>query len=304
MIALISAPSNLGLRPPVEGSVPGTSKAPEALREAGLHEALRAGGATDWGVILPGRYVDDDEHRDSGTVRNQQAIVTHARLLAHRIVEARSAGHAPLVLGGDCSLLIAAGLAAKVSDGGGLVHIDGHTDFRHPGTSDHCGSFAGEDLAAALGLHYPELSDIDGMGPYFSADATAHVGCRRDDDHVDEVTGLIAVTVPSAGVILHGGTRAAAQVTSAPDLGNGFWLHVDVDVLDPVHMPAVDSADPGGLAPEELIALLSRLAPQAWGASVTCFDPDLDPEGAYAHTVADIVAEGFSDLGSAVDGTE
>ena len=34
MIALLSAPSNLGLRPPQPGSVPGTAKAPEALREA------------------------------------------------------------------------------------------------------------------------------------------------------------------------------------------------------------------------------------------------------------------------------
>lgn len=100
MIALISAPTNLGLRPPVAGAVPGTAKAPETLREAGLHETLVADGAADWGAILPGRYLDDNAHRESQTVRNQQAIITHARLLAHRIVEARNAGHAPLVLGG------------------------------------------------------------------------------------------------------------------------------------------------------------------------------------------------------------
>ena len=52
MIALVSAPSNLGLRPPVLGAVPGTSKAPEALREAGLYAALAAQGALDAGVVL------------------------------------------------------------------------------------------------------------------------------------------------------------------------------------------------------------------------------------------------------------
>lgn len=118
-----------------------------------------------------------------------------------------------------------------------------------------------------------------------SADATAHVGCRRDDDHLAEVAARIATTVPAASIILHGGARAAAQVTNTPQLERGFRLHVDVDVLHPAQMPAVDSADPGGLTPEELTSVVRRLAPLAWGASVTCFDPDLDPKGDYARTV-------------------
>lgn len=297
MLALISAPSNLGSRPPQPGAVPGTAKAPEALREAGLHEDLLGRGTVDWGVVLPGRYVDDRD-RVAGTVRNQGAIIYHARLLARRIVAAHTAGFAPLVLGGDCSVLVAAGMAAKVSVGGGLVHVDGHTDFRHPGNSDAYGSLAGEDLAAAIGYHLPELTDIDGLGPYFQAQATAHVGCRRDDEHVAEVAGLIGLTIPADQVILHGGVRAAARVIASPGLERGFWLQVDVDVLDPEHMPAVDSPDPGGLAPDELIALLSGLAPRAWGASVTVFDPDLDPDGAYAETVARIIAEGLGELGT------
>lgn len=298
MIALISAPSNLGLRPPQPGAVPGTAKAPEALREAGLHEALIGRGAVDWGAVLPGRYVDDVDRRAAGTVRNQGAIVYHARLLAHRIVQARNAGLAPLVLGGDCSLLVAAGMASKVSGGGGLVHIDGHTDFRHPANSETYGSLAGEDLAAAIGLHVPEIADIDGLGPYFDAEATAHVGCRREDEYVSEVSAAIALTVPADRVILHGGVRAAAQIVVTPGLERGFWLHVDVDVLDPEHMPAVDSPDPGGLAPDELIALLRGLAPRAWGAAVTVFDPDLDPDGAYAETVARVIEEGLGELGT------
>lgn len=302
MIALISAPSNLGLRPPQPGAVPGTAKAPEALREAGLHQALARRGAVDWGIVLPGRYVDDTASRTPDTVRNQGAIVYHARLLAHRIVAARSQGVSPLVLGGDCSLLIAAGMASRASGGGGLVHVDGHTDFRHPGNSDAYGSVAGEDLAAAVGRHLPGIADIDGLGPYFEAAETAHVGCRREDDHLAEVSEQIAIVIPASQVILHGGVRAAAQITTAPGLDRGFWLQVDVDVLDPEHMPAVDSPDPGGLAPDELIALLRGLAPRAWGASVTVFDPDLDPDGAYAARVARVVDEGLGELGTDAGG--
>ncbi|MGV2983765.1 arginase family protein [Microbacterium sp. AGC85] len=298
VIAIISAPTNLGLKPPQPGAVPGTAKAPEALREAGLHEELHRRGAVDWGAVLPGRYVDDDGRRAAGTVRNQGAIIYHARLLARRLVEARTSGLAPLVLGGDCSLLLAAGMAAKVSGGGGLVHVDGHTDFRHPGNDEAYGSLAGEDLAAAIGLHLPELADIDGLGPYFDPAETAHIGCRREDEHIAEVADLISLTIPAATVILHGGARAAAQVVAVPEIERGFWLQVDVDVLDPEYMPAVDSPDPGGLSPEELIALLRGLAPRAWGASVTVFDPDLDPDGAYAETVSRIIEEGLGELGS------
>ena len=45
MMALVSAPSNLGLRPPQPTSVPGCAKAPEALREAGLFQRLGEFGA-------------------------------------------------------------------------------------------------------------------------------------------------------------------------------------------------------------------------------------------------------------------
>lgn len=110
MLALISAPSNLGLRPPQPGSVPGTAKAPEALREAGLHARLAAAGAVDAGVVLPGRYADDVQPGVPRT-RNQDALLGHARRLAARIDQQLGQGRTPLVLGGDCSLLIAAGQA-------------------------------------------------------------------------------------------------------------------------------------------------------------------------------------------------
>lgn len=296
MIAIISAPSNLGLRPPQRGAVPGTAKAPEALREAGLHAALAQRGAIDAGVVLPGRY-RDDERRPAGTVRNQTAVIDHARRLAHRLVSVRAQGHAPLVLGGDCSLVIAAGLASKVGGGAGLVHVDGHTDFRHPGNSDSYGALAGEDLAAAIGRHLPEVADIDGLGPYFEANTTVHVGCRREDEEIEEVSDAIALTIPADQIILYGATRAASRILATPGLDHGFWLQVDVDVLDPQHMPAVDSPDPGGLSPDELTDFLRVVAPRAWGASVTVFDPDLDPDGVHARTVAAIVSEGLARLG-------
>lgn len=110
MIAMLAAPTNLGLRPPQPGSVPGCAKAPEALREAGLHDRLAAFGAVEAGVVLPDRYVDAGSSVE-GRVRNQDALVDHSRRLADRITRLLDHGQTPLVLGGDCSLLMGAGLA-------------------------------------------------------------------------------------------------------------------------------------------------------------------------------------------------
>ncbi len=296
MIALISAPTNLGLRPPQPGSVPGADKAPAAFREAGLFERLGSRGARDAGVVLAGRYVDDDGSRPLGHVRNEAALVAHAQLLGARIAQTLRDGDHPVVVGGDCSVLVGIGLGLAAAGPTGLVHIDGHTDFRHPGNSDACASVAGEDLAAAIGLHWPTISDIDGHGPYFLAARCAHIGHRDDDEHLDEVVDRLGLVLSARASAALDADAVAATVLETT--GPGYWLQVDVDVLDPSVMPAVDSPDPGGLMPEQLSRMLTALAPQAIGASVTVFDPDLDPDGRYARLLTDILVPGLALVGS------
>jgi arginase len=296
VIALVSAPSNLGLRPPQPTSVPGCAKAPEALREAGLFRQFTGRGAVDAGTVLPGRYADDAA---PGRLRNQELIVDHARRLAGRVTDIRAAGHVPLVIGGDCSLLVAAGLALRRAGRHGLVHLDGHTDFRHPGNSAGCASLAGEDLAAAIGHHWPAIADVDGLGPYFQAADTVHAGCRGDDEYLPEVSGLLAMTMPAPVITARPAGTVAADIRAAlAGRGlEGYWVHLDVDILDPQVMPAVDSPSPGGLGAAQLTELLAGLAPGAVGAQVTVFDPDLDPDGAHARLLSGILAAGLRDLG-------
>jgi arginase len=296
-IGLLSAPTNLGLRPPAPSSVPGCAKAPEALREAGFHRRLADLGAEEHGVVLSGRYADDAK---PGSLRNQAAIIAHARRLAERIDLLRADGMAPLVLGGDCSILVAAGLSLRRSPGRyGLVHLDGHTDFRHPGNSDQCASLAGEDLAAAVGRHWPAIADIDGLAPYFSPVDVAHVGCRDDDEEFQETRALLGAVIPAAQVRHQGVAQAVRGILDVADRADldGYWLHLDVDILDPSVMPSVDSPDPGGLDPAELTDLLTALAPRAIGAQVTVFDPDLDPDGSRARLLTDILVTGLATLG-------
>lgn len=313
MIAIVAAPSNLGLRPPQPGSVPGCAKAPEALREAGLHQRMLEAGAAEFGVVLPGRYADD---ADPGArrLRNQGAILDHAHRLAARITDLLAQRRTPLVLGGDCSLLIGAGLALARAGRWGLVHLDGHTDFRHPGNSQDCASLAGEDLAAAVGVHWPEVADIEDLGPYFASEDAVHLGCRDDDEHLEEVRARLGEVIAASEITRAGCAAAARRALDVVRRGgpqrrsvpggdrarlNGYWLHLDVDVLDPSHLSAVDSPDPGGLDPEQLTELLTLIAPGAIGAQVTVFDPDLDPTGDQARLLTEILHVGLRDLGTA-----
>jgi arginase len=281
-VAVLDAPSNLGLRPPTPTSVPGCAKAPGALRDHGLLSRLRA---RDAGCLTPPRF-DPGDWRPGDGVAHAAAIARYSRRLADRIGAITDAGEFPLVLGGDCSILLGSALACKrraVTDDRpyGLVYIDGHSDFRHPGNASYVGAAAGEDLALATGRGQTDLTDLEGLRPYF-----------RDTDVV--LLGIRAVPQLRA----EGAGRTAQWARDQLSNCLGFWVHVDVDVLDPAVMPAVDAPSPGGIAYTELELLIAGLvaAPGCVGMEVTVFDPDYDPDGVHARDVADTIVAGLAPL--------
>lgn len=298
LVDLIAAPTNLGLRPPEPGAVPGTAKAPEALREAGLFERMARLGARDAGVVLAGRYRPGIAPGDA--LRNQAAIVEHALRLADRVTASLEAGRAPLVVGGDCSLVLGPALALRRRGRYGLAYVDGHGDFRHPGHEEPATTLGGEALAAVVGRHVDAVSDLGGLRPLVRDADAVQVGCRDDEVDLVELRGALGDVVPALEVREGRADAAARRVLEvvARDGIDEYWIHVDVDVLDPRWMPAVDSPDPGGLDPDELVALLAALAPRAVGADIAIFDPDLDPEGAAARRLADVVEAGLARLGA------
>ncbi|MFI7044317.1 arginase family protein [Streptosporangium sandarakinum] len=276
-LALLDAPSNLGLRPPAPDTVPGVYKAPWALRDHGL---LRRLGADDAGAAVPPRYVATWQPGDG--VRNGQAIAAYTRRLAGRIAAIRESGGFPVVLGGDCSILLGPALALRRTGRYGLAYLDAHADFRHLGNSPHVGAAGGESVALVTGRGEPHLVDIDGLRPYVRDEDVLLIGVREDEDLADiEGSGLACVSGAE-------GALEAARGTLGHD---GFWIHLDPDVLDPEILPAVDSPAPGGMTPDELVGILRGLLamPGAAGLQVTIFDPDLDPDGAQAALLADLL---------------
>ncbi|SFE44680.1 arginase [Actinacidiphila alni] len=293
-LVIIDAPSNLGLRPPAEGTVPGCYKLAGALREQGLPRRL---GAFEGGVVVPPRY-DRAGWRPGDGVFNAAAIAGYTRKLADRIEHHVRAGDFPVVLGGDCSIQLGASLALRRIGRYGLAVLDGSSDFRHPGNADHVGAAGGEELALGTGRGQPDLTDIEGLRPYLRDDDVRVMGIRDYDTERAELAGLKIMNA-TVGEIREWGApelaRAVLQTLEVP-VTEGFWVHLDADVLDPTVMPAVDSPDPGGLLPDELAALLRTLvrSQRCVGINVTIYDPDLDPDGAGAALLTDLLVDAFA----------
>jgi arginase len=198
--------------------------------------------------------------------------------LAARIGELLDAGARPLVLGGDCSILLGAMLALRRR--GALRARARRRAPRLPpsGWSGGIGAVAGEDLAGVTGRLEPALSDIDGLGPYVARRRRRPL--RRSRARSGERAAIAATGITVLDLdALRGGA-------SSPR--GAYWVHVDADVLDSALVPAVDSPAPDGLRFDELAALLrALLAGDAVGMQVTVFDPDLDPDGSQARALTD-----------------
>jgi arginase len=281
--AVIEAPSILGLVPS------GVERLPAALLDAGLATRLAARHA---GTVVPPPY---DPVRDLATgLLNPDGLRTVARDLADLTGAAIDAGDVPLVLGGDCSIVLGPLLALRRRGRFGLLFLDGHADLYQP-AAEPDGQAASMDLALATGRGPAVVTDIDGLGPLVRDADVAHLG-QRDAEEADahgslrmDETAITAVDL--AAVRAEGIEAATARALAAvarPEL-DGFWLHVDCDVLDDALVPAVDYRLPGGLHWDELAHVLAaaRATGRLVGLEVAILNPALDPGGVMVAALAD-----------------
>ncbi|MFF7238971.1 arginase family protein [Streptomyces collinus] len=297
-IVVVDAPSNLGLRPPAPGTVPGCHKLAGALRENGIVRRL---GAAEGGVVVPPRY-DRGDWQEGDGVFNAAAIAGYTVRLADRVERHVTAGDFTLVLGGDCSIQLGASLALRRLGRYGLVSIDASPDFRGPDNSDRVGAAGGEELALATGRGQSDLTDLEGRRPYLRDEDIRAFGIRdayADDLEIRQLRDLEVpvLTVSELRRSDPGGVGAATVHDLEKAELDGFWVHLDADVLDPAVMPAVDSPDPDGLLPDEVTALLGPLvrSPHCVGLNVTVYDPDLDPDGTAGALLTDLVVAAFEE---------
>ncbi|MCX4820370.1 arginase family protein [Streptomyces sp. NBC_01142] len=295
-IVVVDAPSNLGLRRPAPGTVPGCYKLAGALREQRIVQRL---GAFEGGVVVPPRY-DLGDWQEGDGVFNAAALASYTRSLADRIERHVRSGDFPVVLGGDCSIQLGASLALRRLGRYGLAAIDASADFRHPGNSDRVGAAAGEELALATGRGQEDLTDLEGLKPYLRDEDVRLFGIRDCFDEDLAELAQLKMSATTVGELRQYGPAESAgavvQTLEVPEL-DGFWVHLDADVLDPDVMPAVDSPDPDGLLPAEVTELLKVLvrSDRCVGLNVTVYDPDLDPDGSAGALLADLIVAAFAE---------
>ncbi len=282
--SVLDAPSGLGL-----GRV-GVGELPAALRAAGLLEGI---GDARYAGCVPVR--PHTSHRDGPTgLLNPDGIRAFALDLAERLAFTLDLGHFPLVLGGDCSILLGSMLALRRRGRFGLFFLDGHADFYSP-ESEPNGEVASMELALTAGYGPAALSDIEGRSPLVREDDVVLFGCRDLEQAVadgsPDVRGTGMRVFDLAAVCALGARQAARQALAVLEAGGceGFWVHLDADALHDDVMPAVDYRLPDGLWPEELEEVLGIVlaTPLAVGMEVTIYNPALDsPQRAAARTLA------------------
>ncbi|MFG3056647.1 arginase family protein [Kitasatospora sp. NPDC048239] len=276
-LSIIEAPSVLGLRPS------GVQDLPAALLDAGLLDLLDGLGAVRAGRVEPPPY---DPARDEATgILNPAGIARYSTALADAVGAVLDRGRFPVVLGGDCSILLGNLLALRRRGRYGLLFLDGHTDFYQP-SAEPVGEAASMDLALATGRGPRPLTDLEGRGPLVRDEDVVAFGYR---DTAEAVEAGMQPLPPRMHTIDLDAVRAAGAATAARRAvdhltaggSTGFWVHLDVDVLDDAVMPAVDYRLPGGLTWPELETVLRTALTddRAAGLDVTIFNPRLDPAG-------------------------
>ena len=281
-IGLIGVPFNSA------GVSGGEARSPAALRAAGLLKALqRVAAVHDYGdIALPATSPQRDPASGIIAPGNLTMMVDAVR---SQVTGAISRGDVPLVIGGECPLLLGCLAAARDAYGRiGLFFVDGHEDAWPPHRST-TGEAADMELGLALGLTPTTgLEDLATLLPLVGPDDVVVLGPRDHDE-------LAAASIPSLAAIV---TYLDDQDLLATDLvatakaltqhvhvaSDRWWFHLDLDVLATESFAAIRYPQPGGLSwPElETVTLAALQTPGLAGWNITIYNPDLDPDGSGA----------------------
>jgi arginase len=279
-VYIVEFPSNLGLKEPQPGKEPGVKKLPDWLWRHNLHKFIPY---KDIIRIDPPKY---SNIRDTKTqILNANSLVEYAREQAYLLNNLLTQNKFPFILGGDCSILLGTAVALKQKGNYGLFYLDGHTDFMNVSLSE-TGGVGGMAASIVTGNGHEKLTNILNLSPYIKEENLWCVGNREYDDEYENEIRNSTATYLSLEMLRKQGIEnfASSFLSEIKDKNlDGFWLHIDVDVLNDSIMPCVDSRTPDGLTYDEFNELTSYLfqSEKLSGLEITILDPDLDPTGQY-----------------------
>jgi arginase len=290
-IALIGACSSAA------AFLPGTEKAPQAIRAAGLVEKLKNIGyeVNDLGDCPPRLFADDEEHRRA---RNLPAIVAGLNDLKVHAEVAIKSGALVLVLGGDCVQAI--GLltgARRYYKHLNLFWMDRDADLNTP-ASTPSGRIDGMVVASIIGRGAPELVRFWGETPLVREPDVLLFGLERLDPPEQEFLSKSPLRYVYAADIQKKGAALSARDALAHLHAESreFVLHIDLDIIAQEDFPPVNVPGSGGLSFDDVRQSLREVLSQKTllGLDVAQYNPDRDPDGSGAQKLVDLLVDGLT----------
>jgi arginase len=290
-IALIGAPSSAA------AFLPGSEKAPAALRAAGLVERLQFAGfeVIDHGDCAPRLFADDDEHRRA---RNVTEIVAGLTDLKARAELAVKSGALVLVLGGDCAQTIGLLTAARrYYKHLNLFWMDRDADLNSPATTPS-GRIDGMVVAGIIGKGAPELVRFWGEPPLVREPDVYLFGVERLDPPEQEFLSKSPMRHMLAADVQRKSAAVAAKdaLTHLHADSREYVIHLDTDLLANSEFPAVNVPAEGGLPLADVKAALTEALHSTFlvGLTITQYNPDKDPDASAAKKLVDLLVESLS----------
>lgn len=293
VISMIGAPTDVG------AADRGASMGPEALRVAGLREALVARGLAVEdrgnlsGPVNPAQPPEDGyRHLPEVVQWNQHVFDAFAAELAQ--------GHLPILLGGDHCLAIGSigAVAAHCRRSGRKLRVlwlDAHADFNTREITPS-GNVHGMPVACLFGIGPPALTRIAGFEPALERSQLHQIGIRSVDPGERQLVHEQALSIFDMRFVDEHGMRAVMR-EALDGLDADTHLHVsfDVDFLDPEIAPGVGTTVPGGPNYREAQLCMEMIADTGLLASldVVELNPAFDDHNRSARLAVDLIESLF-----------
>jgi len=292
-VSLIGAPTDVG------AGRPGARMGPEALRVAGIAEAVAQFGidVKDCGNLVgpanPCLAAGDG-------FRHLREVVRWNQLLYAVVTNELGAQRLPVLLGGDHALSIGSisAVAAHCRARGKKLRVlwfDAHADFNTAALTPS-GNIHGMPVACLCGHGPQELVAMSGRSPALDAKDIRLIGIRSVDAGEKRMVHDIGIEVFDMRYIDEMGMGNAMELALAL-VGPDTHLHVslDADFLDPDIAPGVGTAVRGGPTYREAQLCMEMIADSGRLASldVVELNPALDVRNQTAELAVDLIASLF-----------
>lgn len=289
-ISIIGVPLDLGQ------TRRGVDMGPSAIRYAQLHERIENLNldykVEDLGDILVERNSNAEDNTELN-LKNLKSVKETCEKLASEVDEAIKRKRMPLVLGGDHSIAI--GTLAGVSkhyNNLGVIWFDAHGDLNTAETSPS-GNIHGMSLAVSLGHGHDSLTRIGDYLPKVKPENVVIIGARDLDEgeriFIKEL-GIKVYTMHEIDKL--GMTTVMEQTIEQLKNCDGVHLSLDLDALDPIHVPGVGTPVSGGITYREGHLAMEMLSDSDIITSVEFVEvnPILDEKNKTAVVAVDLIA--------------